>query len=653
MRRFLKILLFILALPILLVVAVFWAPPASLARLVEWGAEYFADTRAEIEYFDVAWFDEGPGIAMESFSLPPDLLGGQSAEAVLGVGSLFRGQLLIDHLSLSDTQVTLARDDQGGWNWQPVFSSTENVEQPMKVGSVDDSSPAMPAIRQIDVSDVSIQFDDAVLDRQAAVTLNISGSTTDPDRPTTLLAEGDLDGLSISMDVSINPLSELTSTLDDLAVQASVLVGDADIELSGTVGDPSSLSGLDMSFSASAPDLQDMEVLSGIKMPTLPPWRIAGEVKRDAAYWVLQRFDGKVGDSDIQGDVRLDLTSTPLEAYANLISTTLDLDDFAGLLGGVPDPDESATVQQQKVAEARDEDDRILSDESIALAGLTRYFVGAVEYRAEAVRSPVWPIESLDTRVEVNEGKANVTRLKIGAAEGLVTGSALLDANQQPTTGEIELEVNAVNLREIMESIGIDDDSFGRIGGNVRFWFAGDSVAEIAASLDGGMFLLMTEGKLDALLLELAGIDVVESLFLLIDPGKTLSTLDCAYLDLAVEEGVADITRLVVDTNDTVFVGDGQIDLNDESLDVAVEPYPKDTSLISAQSSARVRGTVGDIQVIPGKELLLRTAAATILGTLATPVSALLPLVQAGEGEDSAYCGGLMEVLGEAAEADE
>ncbi len=653
LRRFLKFVLFLLLLPVVLVVGVFWAPPESLARWVERGAERFADLQVDVESFDVAWFSEGPGIAVKSFRLPPELLDGEQAEAVLDISELLSGQLLIDHITLSDTRLMLSRDEQGVWNWQEAFASSgDSTEQPADSEEAT-VAPGIPAIRQIDITDVTIGYDDAVLARQATAVVGITGSTTDPDRPTSLAADGELDGLPVNMDVVINPLTELSSSLDDLALKASATVGDAEIALDGTIGNPSALSDLDMTFSAEAPDLQDMEVLAGVTLPTLPPWRVAGEVRRDAQYWVLERFDGKVGDSDLEGDFRIDPTSTPLEAYANLISRTLDLDDFAGLLGGVPDPDESATAEQQEVAETREEDNQILSDEPIALAALTEYFTGAVEYRAEEVRSPVWPIESLDTRVEVNAGKADVTRLKIGAAEGVISGTASLDANQQPTTGEFELEVNAVNLQEIMEAIGIDDDSFGRIGGNVRYWFEGDSVADIAASLDGGMFLLMTEGKLDALLLELAGIDVVETLFLLIDPGKTLATLECAYLDLSVEDGVADISRLVLDSSDTVFVGDGQIDLNDESLDVAVEPYPKDTSLISAQSSARVRGTVGDIQVLPGEELVLRAASAAILSTLVTPIAALLPLVQPGEGEDSAYCDGLISALDDATEADE
>ena len=43
-------------------------------------------------------------------------------------------------------------------------------------------------------------------------------------------------------------------------------------------------------------------------------------------------------------------------------------------------------------------------------------------------------------------------------------------------------------------------DSFGIIGGRMKFWVRGESVADFFASADGGLFLLMTEGRLDNLL---------------------------------------------------------------------------------------------------------------------------------------------------------
>lgn len=647
-------ILVILLIPVLLLVGLFWAPPELLARWAESGSARFTDTELELDSLDVAWFDDGPGVALNGFSVAQPLLEGESAEAVLDASQLLRARLVMDHVMLRDVDVDLKRDGQGRWNWQSLLDSRTTDESSATADQeTGDPAVSLPAIRQIDISDVRIALDDRVLDRQGAATVSVEGSTTDAEIPTRLVANGELDGLPVELDISVNPLARLSVSLDDLTLDAQAVAGQTQVSLQGTVGNPSTLSSLDLTFTAEAPDLQDVQALSRVGMPTLPPWRIQGELARDGIDWVLERFDGRVGDSDLQGDVRMDVMTSPVTVYANLISTTLDLDDLAGLFGGVPDPDESATTEQQQRAEKRETDDRLLPDEPLALAGLTEYFTGAVEYRAETVRSPDWPIEFLDTRIEVDEGKADVVRLKIDAAEGFIDGEARLDATVEPTVGEFELQVNAVNLRTIMSTLGIDDDSFGRIGGNVRFWFEGDTLAQIAASLDGGLFMLMTEGKVDALLVELSGLDVVESVFLAIDPGKTLSTIDCAYLDIQAEDGIADIARLVVDSNDTVYVGDGEVDLNDESLDIAVEPHPKDLSILSAQTSVRVRGTVGDMQVIPGEELALRAASATLLGALATPLAALLPLVQTGEGEDSAYCDGLMGALDQAAEEDQ
>jgi AsmA family protein len=58
-------------------------------------------------------------------------------------------------------------------------------------------------------------------------------------------------------------------------------------------------------------------------------------VNREREYLDLQDFDGRVGASDLSGDVRVDAAKR-LRVDAELTSRRLDIDDLAAVLGAGP-----------------------------------------------------------------------------------------------------------------------------------------------------------------------------------------------------------------------------------------------------------------------------------------------------------------------------
>jgi len=236
----------------------------------------------------------------------------------------------------------------------------------------------------------------------------------------------------------------------------------------------------------------------------------------------------------------------------------------------------------------------------------------------------------------------------LGLADGRVSGTALVDTRSGVPDTTLDLKLTRIQLSKLMDSLGLSNDALGTIGGELKLWARGDDVASMASSLDGGIFAAMTGGKVDALLIEIAGIDLAESLVLLATEEQETTAISCAYMDIQIENGNAVLNRFVVDTSDTVFLAEGQVNLLTEQLDLAIEPQPKDTSLLSIQTAVNVGGTLRSPQVLPDKELPLRIASAAILGSIAAPLTALIPLLEPGTGEDSAYCDGLINTLNEA-----
>lgn len=126
----------------------------------------------------------------------------------------------------------------------------------------------------------------------------------------------------------------------------------------------------------------------------------------------------------------------------------------------------------------------------------------------------------------------------------------------------------------------------------------GESFRELMATATGNTFLVMGGGQISGMLVELAGLDVAESVSFLVRGDKSIA-IRCGLIDLEANDGQMAVKTLVFDTEDSVIYGEGNIDLRDEKLNIVVLPVPKDFSPLSLRSYIRARGPLNDVSVFP------------------------------------------------------
>jgi hypothetical protein len=119
------------------------------------------------------------------------------------------------------------------------------------------------------------------------------------------------------------------------------------------------------------------------------------------------------------------------------------------------------------------------------------------------------------------------------------------------------------------------------------------------AAGNGDVVLGIQGGSVSGLLVEAAGLDLVEALALVIE-GDAPIGIRCGLLEAKMEDGVARFGRGLVDTTDSLLVVGGAADLGEETVDVQIEAHEKDFSLIDAAAPVRVQGPFRDPSIAIG-----------------------------------------------------
>ncbi|QTP60842.1 AsmA family protein [Billgrantia antri] len=442
-----------------------------------------------------------------------------------------------------------------------------------------------------------------------------------------LQGEGRYDGAPASLTLQGDPLLDARDPDRPYAVELEADLVDTSIQLQGSLMRPLALAGLDLQLAVEGPNPQRLSRLLGVSLPELPPYAVSGDVQLEDQRWTFRNMQGQVGDSDLAGRLALDVGVTPPRLEGKLSSRFLELEDLGFLAGATPE--ETA-------------DDRfVLPDTPIVTEGWQGVSAD-VSFRGESVRAGNLPLSDVTLDFELEDGRGRFAPLRFGVEEGSVDLTLDIDSSTRPPSGTVQVEVKRLDLNDALQHWELADESVGTIAGRGKLWIEGASIAELLASADGGVVALMTGGKLDALLVELAGIDAGQT-FLSWARGRGPIPIDCAYADLQARDGVAQMDTFVVDTSDTTFTLGGQLDLNREQVDVSIIAHPKDPSLFVGRSPLHLGGTFSDLDLDPHRQgLALRAGASVALGALASPITALLPLLEFGAGPDVAYCQGLI-----------
>jgi uncharacterized protein involved in outer membrane biogenesis len=324
---------------------------------------------------------------------------------------------------------------------------------------------------------------------------------------------------------------------------------------------------------------------------------------------------------------------------AELVSQLLDMKDLAGFIGATPTEGTISPAQKEQ-AERIKTSPRLLPDVPINLTRLRATDMN-VRLKANQIKSLEFPINNLDIGFNIENGMLKMDPFNFGVAYGTISGSLILDGQRDIPLIQSDLLIKRLSFKQFFAKTQFESLSSGYFGGRLQLKGKGSSLADVLATSDGRIILMMSGGTVSLLMIDAAGLNIGQAIPLLL--GKDKSTdIRCAIGDFKVENGLLNSNVFVLDTTDSNIAGKMHINLKDEALDAKVEAHPKDFSLLSAHTPITITGTLKAPSIgLDPKELALRSTSAVALGVFLSPFAAIIPFIELGLGKDS-DCGELI-----------
>ncbi|MBN9133234.1 MAG: AsmA family protein [Nitrosospira multiformis] len=564
---------------------------------------------------------EGLSLANAAWGTEQPMVTVDRVAARISLWDLLFGNIVLPEISITRPWVLLEKSMDGRRNWDLKKEEKKKME--------------LPEIGQFTLDQGKVLFRDPKTKTDIAADVFTDPAVDARELPLHVAAEGKFTDLKFTARVQGGKIMSLADKAVPYPIKASVEVGTTRASAGGTIKGLAEMTEVDLKLDLHGEDLSALYPVTGIVIFPSPPYHISGRVLHHDTEWSMKGFSGKVGNSDLGGDIVFDTGGERPLLRGDVVSKVLDLSDLQGFIGARrgPQPQDTPAEKQKKKASAKAQKGRILPDKEFGVEGL-QAMDADLKFRGESIRNQELPVEHLVSHLKVDNGLLTLAPANFAVAGGNIISNITINTRPEVPRGEIKVDVKRLQLPKLFPKLEITKNSAGVIGGAINIKSHGKSVGALLGSADGDFGLIMSGGQISKLLLEVIGLDGGQIIKLLFAGDKNVP-VRCGVIDFGIKEGIMSSKAFVIDTPDTKIVAEGQISLAEEKIDMKLSPQAKDVSILSLRTPIHLEGTFKDPVILPDKILAMRAGAAVLLGVLATPLAALIPTIETGLAKDA------------------
>ncbi len=423
----------------------------------------------------------------------------------------------------------------------------------------------------------------------------------------------------------------------------------------GYIIDPMSKHELEGNFQVKGPSLALLGTVLGATLPTTNKFDLRGSIKNSDSLWSAILTTANIGNSRLQAELDFDKSKTPALLSGRLHGKKFFLADLAPAFG-------TKNVEGKAVPPPAG---KVLPDRPLNLPSLNLMDADIAIDLSYVDLGNVFnqPISPFKAKLNLQQGRLALNDIEATTAAGSIAGSFFVDAHamenvakghlsattvarqyegKQPIWGtnlswkNINLEKWIDTTNESLEENNVNQNKHyitGLLNGSAKLSGEGQSTAKVISTLNGDAKISITKGTISHLAIEFLGLDVAQSLGLILRGDKALE-MECAVVAVRAKQGVVTPSIALVDTPVTALVADGNINMANEELDLRLLAKPKNFSPLTLRSPILIKGTFANPETSIDKGPVAAKVAGSIFLGLLNPLAAILPLIDFGEGVD-------------------
>ena len=552
---------------------------------------------------------------------------------------LLKGDVILPRVALLKPDVYLHQEKSGRANW--TFENQAPTNAPA-------SKPTkLPVIRDLLIEDGKLVLADDIrkLKVDGTIQAHEQKSQADP-TPFRIQGKGTINDQPFELKVAGGPLVNLDPE-HPYPYDLSITAGDIKVVSNGKVLKPFDLGALEADVTLSGRDLAEGFYLTQLALPNTAPFNLHAHIARNGLRVAVTDIAGKVGESDLHGKLDIDATRKRPSMTGELVSDQLRMKDLAASLGGKPKGGDSLDAKAERTEAAKepapppqkappaDPNARLFPDAHLQVDRV-RAMDADVHFRAKSIEAGTVPFKQVAFRIKLDNGVLALDPFAFEMPQGHLSGSARIDARKNIPKVHIDVRVKDIQLDQLK---GKAPDAQAPLGGVMQARIVvdgtGDSVHRVMSDANGMFTVILPNGEVRAAFAELTGINVSKGIGLLLTNANDKAEIRCGVAQFNIKDGLMSAQNITFDTQNVLITGKGDIELGPEQLNLQIKGDPKKIRFTRLRSPIEVKGHLMKPSVgVDVGSTIKQGAIAAALGTLVTPLAAVIAFVDPGLAKD-------------------
>jgi AsmA family protein len=375
------------------------------------------------------------------------------------------------------------------------------------------------------------------------------------------------------------------------AINASM--GKTQLKVDGTLTDLKKTEGSNLNIDFASESLSELNVLAGSDLPAIGPISLKANITDQKGAYLLKNMQFKAAQTDLAGDMLVNIKDKRTALTANLSSNVIDLVPFTG-------KEEKQGKEEKKVTKK----EKVFPSEPLPFESLKAVDAN-LDIKAKQIKTADLTMSDTVLSMKLNNGNLQIAKLNSNFGGGTLAMNMTLDASSGKS-GTLETNLAVKNFQPSTLPDYKDKFTGAKTDLDTSVKGSGNSIAAIMAGLNGKFIMQMGPGTFKSSSAGAATADAFTSLKNAIykDGGSSgVTEIVCGVVNLNIKDGIATADKgIAINTSKMNIIGSGIIDLKTEKLDIGIDPQAREGVGISAGQLAelvRIGGTLAEPKAVP------------------------------------------------------
>ena len=490
---------------------------------------------------------------------------------------LLKKNIEINRFIIKDPDILIETDKNGKANFEfktaekaPATESKPAVTEPAK-GEI-----ALPGltVNEFEIINGTLTYKDGKTGKAETVKLkNLKAGIQGLDKPFTIDLTGSYNDNQFDMSGTLGSINGINDPAIEWPVDIAVKAFGVNSSIKGSIKNPVEQQGIKLDFSVKIGSWDKLSGLAGQEIPIKDALSVSGNISDPAPKsYQINSLKVLLGKNQIDGSIGMNLSGKVPFIDASLSSQEIDLKSLM--------PQDNASgkpVEKTEQAPPAKENERIFPDDPLPLDSL-KLVDGKFKIRFGKVITPQMVVNNLAIDSTMKNGTLSVKPLKAEMGGGSISlEMGLASKGEAADLGSV-INIKELDLADMLAEAGSKYELEGKINADIDIKGNGNSVASIMAGLNGFSRIIMSEGKIDNKMIDKLGGETSKNVIRLLNPSidqKQFTAIRCMVTRFDIRDGIADTTAFALDTSMMSVVGEGNVNLKNEKLNLSLAPSTK------------------------------------------------------------------------------